>query len=794
MSGPLVPLNSQFAQQGSVDWVALSNTSVQFSVAVLSRLSRAGIDAFTLQVGRAICFNFALEPDGQERVSSAILKLKRYGSYGDLIWFGFGIREVVTDLADTEEGLTLVALCAALSTTYDALFAAKVLRELCLLCKAPQSFSPALRQWKALVELCAGILSSAHFVLLVNGFRRLISGSSPHIVESRYTPTNPSALAEAILTLARISRHSLVNAVVSGGIDCAWLAAFAEWILSLDVEICDARGGLLYRSNGTVEGLPSVTILLFDTSEGMPQASLLRKKTTVLPIGQTLLQKDPALCGVGLLNMQSSWSTILRDVFHDSISMLLDHNSGTHFAILLRCMSTLYDDNAQDDLTVAEREVLATSWANHPVNPLLRIHSNGGGQGYLAFAAKRLPELHGCLSASRPLSHNDTGDLGRRALQNIECLCSCAFHRPGIETDDDSYFCLRTVAETIVVYLWVLVDADIDDDVFPSITGLINLYSWQSRANKAQEPANGPWYSSMMNCDYPALGIDLVFHVLSGVSVSGTPPKAEALPTIGNLARVGNGICIYHYAVEDPAFLPETIFRIRVVRGYISYSGFRFQSLCGLRNATMAEGLRLDDFYEKPNIKSVQALIQETDENQLELGYLLHYLAKDGCHKTHWLHLPLLFRKLQRMLNSITCMDKGEALYDSGAFLRPYHSYPAMPTRSIGQDCVNNAQIFLTTLGCGRDTWILVFSNGQCLIIGQPLLLYAMISAFGQRLFRFTDCLSCVVTACVDHGGIQLNSRRDEVKLTLATQDLATAVLRWKIHYGEARNAVTHGD
>lgn len=224
MSGPLVPSSAQFAQQGSVDWVALSNTSVQFSVAVLSILSRAGIDAFTLQVGRAICFNFALEPNGQERMSDAILKLKRYGSYGDLIWFGFGIKEVVTDLADTEEGLTLVAVCAALSTTYEPLFAAKVLRELCVLCKAPQSFSPALRQWKALVELCAGILGSAHFVMLVNGFRRLISGSSPDTVGSRCTPTTPSALAEAILILARISKRCLVNAVFSGGLDCAWLA------------------------------------------------------------------------------------------------------------------------------------------------------------------------------------------------------------------------------------------------------------------------------------------------------------------------------------------------------------------------------------------------------------------------------------------------------------------------------------------------------------------------------------------------------------------------------------------
>lgn len=106
-------------------------------------------------------------------------------AHGDLTWFGFGIKEVVTDLADTEEGLTLVGLCAALSATYDALFSAKVLRELYVLCKAPQSFTPALKQWKALVELCAGILTSAHLVHIANGFRQKISGYSPHITYSR---------------------------------------------------------------------------------------------------------------------------------------------------------------------------------------------------------------------------------------------------------------------------------------------------------------------------------------------------------------------------------------------------------------------------------------------------------------------------------------------------------------------------------------------------------------------------------------------------------------------------------
>ena len=325
MSGSLVPVSSSqgFAQQGSVDWVALSNTSVQFSVAVLSRLSKAGIDAFTLQIGRAICYNFALEPEAQERISAEILKLKRYGSYGNIIWFGFGIREVVTDLANTEEGLTLIALSAALSTTYDSHFSAMVLRELCMLCKAPESFRPALRQWKALMELCAGILTGSQFVNKVNGFRRLISRQtcSSTGVASRQSPTKHAALAEAIIVLGYLSRGRYANATFYGGFDCAWLAAFAEWTLSLKIELCLPDGFCLYRSRtlGHFEAaLITIAVQTGDaTRDAVTDGRLLKSRTTVVPNGIGLLQKDPALCATPLLNWQSSWSTILNDTFQE---------------------------------------------------------------------------------------------------------------------------------------------------------------------------------------------------------------------------------------------------------------------------------------------------------------------------------------------------------------------------------------------------------------------------------------------------------------------------------------------
>lgn len=65
--------------------------------------------------------------------------------YGN-IWSGFEVKHIVTDFSKIEEDLTCVSLCAALSTIYDNLCSAQVLRELCRLHKASALFTPALQQ------------------------------------------------------------------------------------------------------------------------------------------------------------------------------------------------------------------------------------------------------------------------------------------------------------------------------------------------------------------------------------------------------------------------------------------------------------------------------------------------------------------------------------------------------------------------------------------------------------------------------------------------------------------------
>lgn len=42
-------------------------------------------------------------------------KLKSFSAFGDVVWFGVGVRHVLRSLVNTSQGASCVALCAALA-------------------------------------------------------------------------------------------------------------------------------------------------------------------------------------------------------------------------------------------------------------------------------------------------------------------------------------------------------------------------------------------------------------------------------------------------------------------------------------------------------------------------------------------------------------------------------------------------------------------------------------------------------------------------------------------------------
>lgn len=687
MSGPLVPQSSSagFSQQGQVDWVELSTRSVQFSVTVLARLSKAGIDAYTLQVGRAICLNFSLDPIGQELIADAIFQLKKYGPYGNVIWFGFGVKQVVTDLAETEQGLMLVALCASLTTTYDSTYSARVLRELCVLQHAPQSFTPALRQWKAVVEICAGILSSSRFILILNGFRRLMSAQrdmpSPR---SETMPTSYANLAAAILALARISKNHMVNATFTGGLDCAWLAAFAETVLSLDVVIYNTSGLSLYLSRSSHGALPQVTIVCSDRPEPAAQVDVLIRRAFLVPGGKAVFSSRGSPYLGNSMNWRSPWLSILHETFHDDADALLESETGHQLAVYLECMSLVQRPGfTQEDLITEEDPPKASDIFNF-VDPLLRFHEKIRGQEFLRFASSRLPELAKLQSKNQAIANIDAFRLGQDSLDAIcgACSCSgCSSKEPNNHT-----FCFKVMAQTILVFLWICLSCSIDDDVYPSITGLRTLYSWLHPDfgdpdfdifNCEKESRDASHFGPFFVSSPPFRGLDLVFLVLAGLSapysnyvMRGSTPR--------KLAKVGEGLCVYSVALEDPKLPPSLISKFRVVRGYVAFSGARFDRIRSLPSAKTNRGISdesLDYLLNKNPPLSFDMIVQEGhEEMELYLAYLVKYLDPNKKTCELWLNLKDYFRRLYKIMKKMQCASRCKSLCQIETF--PFAYYP----------------------------------------------------------------------------------------------------------------------
>lgn len=764
------PSSSGFTQQGTVDWVSLYNSNVSCSVAVLARLSRAGIDLYTLQVGRAIGCNFVLGPQSQQRVHLAITRLRKYGSYDRLVWFGFGIKNVVTDLSETEEGLTLVALAAALSITYDSLTAAQVLRELCFFGKSSEGFTPALRQWRILVDLCAGIMTTADFIHVLNGIRRLMQLDCDSGQLSEYRTTTSSNLATAILTLGRLTRKTVDSVTIVGGLDCAWLAAFADWVLLLDVGILDSSGNLVYRSLKGTQGAPQVFFKVLDGPSSNIKADLAISKRYLIRSGETLFCHIDEENRSRSLRFSASWETILRDAFPEGVDLLTHEATSQALAYYLYCASNLQmpDLRWQKYSPLYEDSFI---FEHNPVDPLIWMREESRGHHFLQLAVKRLPELQTCLKADfSMIAISEMENIGQAAIEQIERACLCSKHQSvpnhqGLMTRR----CLSLIAQTILVYLWIMVASEIDDDVCPSISGLQLLY--QRQAVGCQTDRSFLVHPTLMTSGEDR-GLALVFAVFAGSRfIDYTSSMAEPDQEDGRMALGGSGICVYRKILEDPTLSPSSIFIFRVVRGCIANGGSHFRAVTSLYQEHLwgSDSDLWDSVFEGRFQPTVTAVVEEAhDGDKIAMGYRIVHSTGNFQNYTTWLTPSHLLDSLRTNLRTWACfgdcqpLDNLDKIPGAGYFWR---SSPGW-TITVNQDSIETVREMINQIGESDDKWVLTrlmrenlpdrstrvlggTNTSSCrMIVDNPFLLYLyMTLSIDEDLafFPFMQCLSCLV-------------------------------------------------
>ncbi|KAH7168332.1 hypothetical protein DER46DRAFT_679623 [Fusarium sp. MPI-SDFR-AT-0072] len=330
-----------FQQQGTVDWTRVLSGSVTFSVDVLSRLSKAGVEAFTIYTARAIFSNVKIGPNGELRLHRALDKLSAFPSFGKALWFGFGVKNIIWSLQESTEGLNCLGICACLTEGYSTIVGAKIIRELFLLYNPPAELTPALRQWLALVESSAGLLASSEFGLVLHGLTRLCLRDG--LCNLQYSGS-PKDIALVLKQVFEVSTGRVDRLFLSGGADCAWIAAVAHWLLDLRVEVQDQDGTMIYRPDGTRiaydEGQDTTFCLqlLIQTICTLVSESLYWDQGHVVPdldpVVHGLLKSWPACGSLMLAQMLFSGQQQVRVLGRDSIAAT--SHSGFCF-----CLNTL---------------------------------------------------------------------------------------------------------------------------------------------------------------------------------------------------------------------------------------------------------------------------------------------------------------------------------------------------------------------------------------------------------------------------------------------------------------------
>lgn len=412
--------------------------------------------------------------------------------------------------------------------------------------------------------------------------------------------------------MSRIAGNELESCTFSGGIDCAWLAAFAEFIFGFSVDVKNSDRLYSYRSSTghrVYSGDAQITILVAIESQTSVE---LTRKCFSLPSGKPLLHRfiAPYLSpsestSPRLFHTRSPWTSILEDSFGVTTQRLLAERAAKCFARLLQ--------------TLAYEKPPYPSWVDSEVFPtgqqedtalwhLRCLNQSPYGDDMLRFVAWRLPELQSCLQTiqSRPFTNISPGSgVLFTHINELSALCGCIHCGPSESYEGvplNEFPCIKRLARTIIAYIAVLAVIEVDG-VLPAQLGLRNLYS------KFAPPKGSSLFQF-------------------GLGIFSTSEEQSRPVTSGSevVAFASNGVCGWHGLLTDLKSSPETCTRIHIAQGHIQYEGSLFQKITEMKRLPIS---RPSEMLKSP--KRYDLLVQELQAEVLQVVYKAQDVSAPTC-------------------------------------------------------------------------------------------------------------------------------------------------------------------
>ncbi|CAF9915692.1 MAG: hypothetical protein HETSPECPRED_002559 [Heterodermia speciosa] len=452
---------SSFVQQGTVDWPSLAKASVTASVSVLTRFSGAGVEAWTAMFAQVVLGTFQLSTKGEARLNEALGKLTSFGSAGDLMYFGFGVKHIVRTLAESREGMVTVALCASLSEAHSLEMSTSIIKEYAKLygAGATGNLVPSYRQWEALVRTCSGVLAQSPFGVVVEFFWRL----NPHSGERQRFCGNIKDVAHAMEGLAKISSGLMKSMVLKGDSSLAFLAAIAQWLLDLRVVVQDASGHIVYPSVEPDVNDYQLMIIYVDDRVTSESVARVGGAYYIGSLEDVITNKIENVC----LNGRVEWANALGHTFGSSATKLLQ--VPTLLGALFGGAAKLYS--------------LGSDEAPTPETPRLFLNTRPGAsaRAFIDLACRTLPELADSRNAMENTLEQPDDEAYlhfEKASSLLREVCGCReFCSQNGPANKPRPACLLLLAHTAIQLIrQVFTIASIPADIRPRRRGLEHLY------------------------------------------------------------------------------------------------------------------------------------------------------------------------------------------------------------------------------------------------------------------------------------------------------------------------------
>ncbi len=485
-SGGLVP-QSNFAQTGTVDWVQMGDSAVTLTLKTLARIANHGVDAHTLFLGLAIGRLFPLGAKGEKRISGAIGALSRRPSFNSAMFFGFGWESIPQVLGANNEGLTLLALSAALSEVYHVRVAAMVLNEILLDQNLPRETTPSLQSWWKLAKACAGTIATTKFgkraeelMSKHSGQKSLVPGEQPEEVDdSMRSRSSAKDIAKALILLGSVTRGELECVTILGGGDIGFLATVACWLFDMNIVIKNDKGEVCYQNS--LDGAAVQAVFKFENKDRFDIANerASGRDLQLFDYPQKVFRLQNVLDVVHMNDqneqLQASgrldWSTCLSDTFGALFGKLqtLHSTCGTAIGCAARIFYAVASADGEVDIETRRNWIYYASF--------------GSGQAYIGNLLYWFPELQAFrtrIEEAVDLDFIDAKNHYESAIAMLASNCECMYCTIHSKQQRPKRFCLVVVLEMILRAGLMLSNVSVEKGLRPKRAGFERLHDRQA--------------------------------------------------------------------------------------------------------------------------------------------------------------------------------------------------------------------------------------------------------------------------------------------------------------------------